>query len=676
MDGNVSFAVGTQIDGVVTRDPEEVPVAKILDYVSPAELERYENQDFFDEDERERLLPPKKPRGRPRLGDTIVPSFSVAPIGEETSREQSLLPKDFIFLKRKPGRPRGSDNRIGSKFTSVKISNPDKKTAPIITRTKPSILLESSTTAKRTRGRPPRQKNVAVVIPSFNGPQPQELESTPGTESENDEMLEHPKPQYSMVVASGLGQSDTDDMTSRDVSVELEPPSNKRRLGTSDASIDLNLDDNDDNKSPHPIKKAKTLPETSPDPIASDSVALLSQFQARVYGPDRPAKSSTVPHRKFKPSPTLDGSTAPPRQLHEYTRPSSPDASSSDSLMGPTPRPLKPLPKQYVPSKPLSGEVSLPQRPPQKDNPAKVPASYLNKSIMASHSPHNLPTKTPPTKTTSPSKTIPRKVSLTPHFPPNASFSHSKSANSSADRKPQRSNSSSSRPAPSQSSNTTFSHTTRIMPSPPKKRKASPVPRNAPPKSSQSSATSRIGFAGIPLAEDITDYFAPRATVAKPAPAPVPVEAPHSPSLQLLGPEDNESEDQLARTSSTDSLNSDIIVVRHNRLTPSTAAAAAVAAEARPQESSNSHDRTQLHMSDDNSSDDSSEDTSEDEHEDKSRVSNAAAPIPVHSRADPKKAQSSAEALSKAFEIEDDDDDDSDSESDSLSSEVMVVRTG
>ena len=142
VDGNISFAIGTDIDGLITRDAEEVSVAKILDYVSPAELERFENQDFFDEDERERLLPPKKPRGRPRKGDGIIPSFNTVPIGQETSREQSLLPEAPILIKKKIGRPKGTF----------------RKKAVNLTSTKPSVLSAPSTAIKRRPGRPDANK--------------------------------------------------------------------------------------------------------------------------------------------------------------------------------------------------------------------------------------------------------------------------------------------------------------------------------------------------------------------------------------------------------------------------------------------------------------------------------------------------------------------------------------
>ena len=685
MEGNVSFLVGTQIDGVITPDAQEVPVAKILDHVSPAELERFENKDFFDEDERERLLPPKKPRGRPRRGDTVVPSFNIAPIGEETSREQSLLlPEESILIKKKIGRPKGSFRKTGSNFTSVRPSLPSKLSKVQIGRptgsykgghykkrgdrlesTKPSLLSERSTTIKRGRGRPPLHKNLSVVIPSFNGPQPQELQSTPSAESESEEVSRDPKPQYSMVAASGLGQSDTEEVTTRDPSVELVPSIKRRRLDT--AFIDLSSDTDGDEGSPHPNKRAKILPETSPDPIADDSAALLRQFQARVYGPDNSAKNSIVPLRQSKPSSTVGDDSELLRRFHAHNHSSSLGSSSSASSMGPSPRPLKPLPAHNVSSKPLPKEAVMPQTPSPKDKLAKIPASYLNNSITISRSPGRLPAETTSTRPTSTSKSFQRKVSLTPHFPPGTRFSHGL-MDGSADSRPQSSLSSTSRHAPSQTTNTEISIPSKIMPPAPKKKKPSPVLRTAPSHPSQTSSKSKIGFAGVPQAKDLTDYFAPKAAAAKPT-SPNP---PRSPTLQLLGPQDSESEDQLARKSSSDSLNSRVISVRQNREnTPTNQAATA---EAGSQNSpSNAHDPTDPHSSE---NDNSSDDESDDEHGSTTRVSDSAAPIQPQSSS-PAKMQSSTEALNKAFEIEDDGevDSDSDSESESLSSEVMIVRS-
>ena len=666
MDGNISFAVGTQIDGVITPDAEEVPVAKILDHVSSAELERYENQDFFDEDERERLRPPTKPRGRPRRDDMLVPSFNIAPIGEETSREQSLLPGEPILIK-KTGRPRGSYGKKRGKFTSIEPSIQSKvrvgrpigsvrrgpyKKADNFTSTKPSILSDPSAAIKKPRGRPRLQKNLSVVIPSFNGPQPQEPDSTPAPESESDVMLHHPKPQYSMIAASGLGQSDTEEVTSRDQSVELAPSSKKRRLNTSNAFIDLSNDDDDDQRSPHPSKKTKTLPETSPDPIADDSAALLRQFQARVYGPDHSTKSNTILRRRSKPSPTLDDSTALLRQFHAHTHPANSDSSSSDSLMGPAPRPLKPLPTHFLPPKPLSAEAPIRRQSQPKDKSAEIPTSYLNNNnITISHLPQRQPSKSTSEISTSPSKSLQIKVSLTPHFPPSTSFGHRFLEGSAESR-----SHSSSRPPPSQPTKTTFSQSTKTIPVPPKNRKPSPSPRSAPTQSSRTSSASRIGFAGIPRARDITDYFAPKTTISKTALT----KTPHSPAMQLLDPEDTESEDQLARESSTDSIGSEVIIVRQNRITPSNEIAT-------PQQPFDDPDRSEDEISEDESPEDTS---SEDDFEEKNRVS-----APIQSPTTPQKGQSSAEALNQAFEIEDDEEEsDSDSDSDSDSSEVMIIK--
>lgn len=681
MDGNVSFVVGTQIDSVAVPDAEEVPVAKILDYVSPAELERYENQEFFEEDERERLLPPKKYPGRPRKGDLVAPSFTIIPIGDETPREGSLLPEGITSISKRPGRPKGSYGNRGSEFISVESSvqssahigrpmgslkrGPKKTNAHNPKPAKLNVLSEGPTNIKRGRGRPPRQNKLAVVIPSFNGPQPQKLRSTPGLESESDEILHDPKPQYSMVAASGLDQLDSEDVTSRDQSVELVPTSKKRRLATRNTPIDISLDDNDDEASPHPTKRVKQLPETSPDPIADDSIALLRQFQARVYGPDPSSKASTIPHRVSKPSSNPSHDTTPLAQCHGTARLSDLDSRSSDPLMGPTQRPLRPLPTQYVQSKPLSGEISFPQRAHQKNNPAKISKSYLNNSITVSRFPQRELATATSTEQISPSKPIPRKVSLTPHFPPNTSFSHKKSMNGSTERRLQSSLSSSSRHARSQPADRTFS---RTMPSTPKKTKPSPESKSAPSQSSQTASISKIGFTGLPPAKDITDFFAPKPTVVESAPT----RASNSPSLQLLVPEkdsgdsenESESEDQLAQRSSTDSISSEVIVVRQSS---PTAVNQAVSAEATPQEPSSRHDYINLDFSEN----DSSQDESQDEHKGKTGVSNTTALI--QSTTNPRKTESTAEVLSKAFEFEDDED--SDSGSDSLSSEVMVIRS-
>ena len=474
-------------------------MAKILDHVSPAELERFENQDFFDEDERERLLPPKKPRGRPRKGDKLLPSFNVAPVGEETSREHSLLPEGPILSKKRIGRPKGT-------FRKKAVNQP-------------------STVVKKPRGRPPRQRNLSVVIPTFNGPQPQNVESTPGTQSESDGILDNPKPQYSMIAASGLGQSDTEDQTSRDQSVELGPSSKRRRLDKGNAAIDSSLNDNNAGRSLSQNDRAELFSDMSPDPIADDSTALLRQFQARVYDHNHSEKSHGISYRQSKSSLTFDDS-------HFYTPRSSLDSSSSDSLMRHKQSRLKSPPKENTPSKPSREEEPL--QLPTKTVPTRIPTSFSEKSIIMSCSPHHQPANTPPDKSTSPTQSIRRKISLTPHFPPNMSFSQSRSIKNSAERRPKPSPPPASRHIPPQPTRTTLLQSSSTQRPLPKKRKLPPTIRRAPSQSShsQTSSTSKLGFAGLPRARSITDYFAPKAPIPNPPP---PIKPRHSPSSQLLG---------------------------------------------------------------------------------------------------------------------------------------------
>ena len=634
-------------------------MARILDYVSPAELERFENQDFFDEDERERLLPPKKPRGRPRKGDIKFPSFSVAPIGEETSREQSLLPQGSILIRKRRGRPKGTF----------------RKNAVTLTSTKLSVLSDPSVTIKKARGRPPRQKHLPVIVPAFNGPQPQHLESSPGTHSESDEILDNPKPQYSMIAASGLGQTDTEDLTSRDQSVELMPPSKKRRLDSENVSIDPSLNDHNDDRSSSQTEKAKTFSDMSPDPIADDSIALLRQFQARVYGPDHSEKGSSIPHRQGKPSLTNDDS-------HLHTPRSSLGSSSSDSLTGHIPRRLKVFPTENEPSKSLPEEKIF-QGPPGNIS-TKVATSYIDNSITASHSPRHHREDTPPIKSTSPSKSIRMKISLTPHFPPSMSFSKNTSKKDSAESRSQPSLPPASRHVSQQPTNPTLSPSSRITPpSLIKKRKLSPQrPNNAPSRSSQASSTSKVGFAGLPQAKNITDYFSPKppTTVSNPPPT----QPRHSPSTQLLGPKDSNGNSKSY--SDSDSISSEVVFVRPNRVVLPTAQAAAT-----PEPRSQEDPSTSTSSSSDQTDPDDSEAIISSEAESEAALvppGDPTAPLlllqptttttttMVQSNAEEEEEEEEEEeAWNQAFELSDHDEGVSaDSDSDTLNSEVMIIR--
>ena len=195
-DGNISFSLGTKFGGAITRDDAEVTLAKILDHVTLAELERFENADFLAEDLREEeqarldALIPKKLRGRPKKN-----------ISGQSSRTVSLA----------PGR-------------STAINKPTD-----------------------------RLRSFAVVVPPFRRPRPNadpivdvpeistkasSATSTTGSESEPDNPSRIPA--YSMMQASGLIIEDSqDEVTSRDVTTsrdlspdELGPSPKKRKVSS------------------------------------------------------------------------------------------------------------------------------------------------------------------------------------------------------------------------------------------------------------------------------------------------------------------------------------------------------------------------------------------------------------------------------------------------------------
>ena len=634
VDGNISFLLKTSLDDGITHDAEEVPLAKILDHVSPAELERFENKDFYDEDERERLLPPKKPRGRPRRDHILIPSFSVGPIGEG-----AILPKVSVVIRRKPGRPKGSfKNKPGSE-----------------TLTKVSLPTEPSTVIKRRRGRPPGQKNVSVVIPSFNGPQPQPLNGTSGAPSESDEIPDKPKPQYSMLTASGLGQSDNEDVTSRDQSVERLPLSSKKRgleARTAFMSLDSDENDNDEIASDR-IKRARRFSETSPDPIADDSVALLRQFEAQIYGPNSSEKSSVIPHRHGNPRASLNSS-------HTGSRPPPSD---------PPTRPIQQSLSQDVKPQPPPNGSSFAQHTPRHTS-TNTPTAHLRKSPTVVNSSLSNPAQTTPTRPTSPPRVISRKVSLTPHFPPSTSFNQSKTTTSdSANDEPHLPTPSASRRLPPKQSDKTSTRPRHIDSQPPKKR--DPSPRVARSQSSQAPRSSKIGIANLSRTKSIKDYFAPMLTAPKPQLPPLlPSQPSPSPTSQLLGAYEEDSEDQLARessssSSSANSLHSEITATRPNHPQPHTTSIAAAASPQRMSSPSSSSSSTNNPLPNRNpnantpSAIHSSEPESTDE-EHETETGRHRLPIITTTTAaiEPIRSQSSPEALIRPIELDYDDEND------------------
>ena len=202
----------------MNRDTEDVPLPKILEYVTPEELQKFENQDFEDEHERERIrLLTLKPRGRPR---------------------KLLLPGNTT----KTPQAKGTLSTPGQSYTAFRAA---------ITPGEP-----------KRKGRPKGWRKNAVVptinatVPSFNGPQPMRSDSTPVDSSTREQSVEDETPLdiqartgvYAMVAASGLMNidSETEPEASRDITPfypsyeDEDGPSSKRRRIDINSMSDFN----------------------------------------------------------------------------------------------------------------------------------------------------------------------------------------------------------------------------------------------------------------------------------------------------------------------------------------------------------------------------------------------------------------------------------------------------
>ena len=376
-DGNVTFAIGTKNGDVVNRDPGEVPLRKIFDFVIPAELERFENQDFIEEDDREeqerlakmlRKKAPGRPRKSPLFGDTIF-------------REQSTLSSGLINSKRPHGRPRRN----------------------------------------------------TVSAPSFNGPQPglevriptglRTSSMVPDSESSSEIESTPRRQQYSMVAASGLAPPETsEEETSREVSMagtqspDVEPSSKRRKLEsratlqylapTSTPMVRIPLDVHPKAIShPAQISTQSRLVDLTEDKTDSEEVdtikplsydgpkdsspmlgrdeerhALLRQFQSRDNQQNSPASSS---------SDLLIESVIVPRTQQSQSQPSQATQKQANSIDNPFP--LKASPRSASDLPPLRNKAG---------------------------------DSTSSTQHTPPNKSRPRKVSLTPHFPHAMTYNH------------------------------------------------------------------------------------------------------------------------------------------------------------------------------------------------------------------------------------------------------------
>lgn len=492
-DGNVTFAIGTKNGDVVNRDSGEVPLRKIFDFVTPTELERFENQDFIEEDEREekerlakllRKKAPGRPRKNPLFGDTIF-------------REQSTLSSGLINSKRPRGRPRRN----------------------------------------------------TVSAPSFNGPQPG-LEvripiglrtSSVVADSENSSEIEATprRLQYSMVAASGLAPPETsEEETSREVSMagtqspDIEPSPKKRKIESTGTLQCL---------APRSTPMVRIPPDVRPKAISHPSQKSAQSGLVDLTGDETDSENvDTIKPLSYDSpkdsSPMLgidEKRQTPLRQFQSHdNQQNSPASSSSDSLIGST-----------VVQRTQQSESHPSQATQKQANSTDNPFSLKDSPRSATKLPllrNKTRESTPSTQHTSPNKSRPRKVSLTPHFPPAMTYNHN--SYSPTDIRPVSSFSADSKNS---------SLPTRIQ-APPHKRKRSPEPIES---SNPTSKPSRTPVSSLlkPLQPTnyITDFFQPKRSPIK--------------TLQLMEEEDDdESYKPIAHSSSPDSPSSEILVAQQH----------------------------------------------------------------------------------------------------------------
>ena len=456
-DGNVTFAIGTKNGDVVNRDPGEVPLRKILDFVTPAELERFENQDFIEEDEREeqerltkmlRKKAPGRPRKNPLFGDTIF-------------REQSTLASSLINRKRPHGRPRRN----------------------------------------------------TVSAPSFNGPQPglevriptglRTSSMVPDSESSSEIESTPRRQQYSMVAASGLAPPETsEEETSREVSMagtqspDVEPSSKRRKLEsrgtlqylapTSAPMVQIPLDVRPKAIS-HlaQISTQSRLVDLTEDKTDSEEVDTIKPLSY-----DGPKDSSPMLGIDEERQALLRQSQSRDNQQN------SPASSSSDSLIG-----------SIIVPRTQQSQSQLSQATQKQANSIDSPFSLKASPGSASNLPplrNKAGDSTPSTQHTPPNKSRPRKVSLTPHFPHEMTYNHNSYSPTDI------------RPASSVPANTKKSSLpTQIQASPHKRKRSLEPVESSNPRSKPSQTFVSSPLKHLQPTNYITKFFRPKSSPVK-----------------------------------------------------------------------------------------------------------------------------------------------------------------
>ena len=237
-DGGVAFSTGTRSGEDVNQDPWDVPLSRILDHVTPEELQRFENEDYKDEQAREEWLIANKPKvGRPRKHPLQITTTYT---GFESTEEDGASP-----LKKSVGRPkkghavqltkalgdlqttsgkkrRGRPRKVGALPTSESSA---------LHRSSESRSLEDDRVSdvKQERGRPPkRPMHIAMVLSETSDT---DMESSGLNSPVSVEEISTAKPIPSMLRAAlnnppTLGEPVGANVTPGDLTDENRPSSN------------------------------------------------------------------------------------------------------------------------------------------------------------------------------------------------------------------------------------------------------------------------------------------------------------------------------------------------------------------------------------------------------------------------------------------------------------------
>ncbi|KAL6716140.1 hypothetical protein ACLMJK_005706 [Lecanora helva] len=312
VNGHTVFVIGQKFGGITTREAEEVPLSRILDHVTPAELHRYENQEFLLEDLREENLPPAKPRGRPPK----IPAVNARLPRAETDSPTRALPR------------------------LARVANNVSVVVPGLSPKQQQLAVRNVA----------RLQRVAVPIRSPIKPSP----LNPTTLASHHK--QSTRPQYSMVAASGLAPSETSlDETSDDP------------ISRAESQDPLSLEERFPKRRKVLPNPANGVPETPSRSPTTDTVARPAiESTPRPRGPNQEERRNSSsdqkdsPLQKKPPIATIDDRDSEEereallRQFQPYNPPPIPPSALNPPSSSPPPQPLNLTPQPHPTTAPTT----------------------------------------------------------------------------------------------------------------------------------------------------------------------------------------------------------------------------------------------------------------------------------------------------------------------------------